>query len=97
KSIENIDDRLLSLLECPRDHSNLRFDGGYLFCAQGHQYPIVSGIPVFLLAEHEATSHIATASLPAAERGLGGPLYVDTLGLSEEEKRGIERAWISGS
>jgi len=56
----------------------------------------VSGIPVFLLAEKEQTMRIAKASLSAAESAAGAPLYVDTLGLSEEQKRGIERDWIAG-
>src|SRR5262249_15512287 len=38
----------------------------------------------------------AAASLRAAESAIGSPLYVDTLGLSEEEKRGIERNWTVG-
>src|SRR5262249_4330074 len=58
--------------------------------------PIVKGIPVFLIAEREQTIGIAEASLSAAETGAGAPLYVDTLGLSEEEKRGIERDWRAG-
>ena len=91
-----IKSRLLSLLECPRDHSELRIESGHLCCAQGHTYPIVSGVPVFLLAEKQQTIGIATASLKAAESATGGPLYVATLGLSEEEKLGIERDWIAG-
>jgi hypothetical protein len=46
-----------------------------------------------LLAEHEPTIGIASSSLKAAERAIGGPLYVDTLGLSEEEKHKIEQEW----
>jgi len=94
---ENIDSRLLSLLVCPRDHSELHLESSHLCCARGHKYPIVSGIPVFLLAEREQTIGIAAASLKAAESGIGGPLYVDTLGLSEAERRGIERDWVAGS
>jgi SAM-dependent methyltransferase len=56
----------------------------------------VNGIPVFLLAEMEQTMGIATASLNAAQNADGGPLYLDTLGLSEHEKRGIEKEWSSG-
>jgi SAM-dependent methyltransferase len=56
----------------------------------------VSGVPVFLLAEKEQTIGIAVASLKAAESTIGGPLYIDTIGLSEEERRGIERDWIAG-
>jgi SAM-dependent methyltransferase len=56
---------------------------------------VVSGVPVLLLAEKEQTIEIAAASLKAAESDAGSPLYVHTLGLSEEEKRGIERGWIA--
>ena len=93
---DTIDSRLLDLLRCPRDHSELRIESGHLCCARGHNYPIVSGVPVFLLAEKEQTIGIATASLKAAESTNGSPLYVDTLGISEDEKRGIERDWIAG-
>jgi len=89
--------RLLNLLECPRDHAVLRFEGAHLCCAFGHRYPIVNGVPVFLLAEKEQTIGIAAKALNAAENEIGAPLYVDTLGLSEDEKRGIERDWIAGS
>jgi SAM-dependent methyltransferase/uncharacterized protein YbaR (Trm112 family) len=91
-----MDRRLFDLLECPRDHSALRDDGDHLTCAAGHQYPVVDGVPVFLLNDSEQTIGIATASLRAAESGSGGPLYVDTLGLSDDEKRGVERAWQQG-
>lgn len=88
---------LLNLLECPRDHSELRIEGGHLCCALGHEYPIVNDVPVFLLKEREQTIGIANASLKAAENAIGHPLYVDTLGLSEEEKGGIVRNWTTGS
>ena len=94
---ENIDSRLLSILECPRDHLELRIENGHVCCAQSHRYPIVSGIPVFLLAEKEQTIGIAKASLNASDSSIGYPLYIDTLGISEEEKRGIERDWIGRS
>jgi SAM-dependent methyltransferase/uncharacterized protein YbaR (Trm112 family) len=90
-----MDVRLLSILECPRDHSELRVEDGHLCCVLGHKYPILEGIPVFLLAEKEQTVGIASASLEAAEGAIGGPLYIDTLGLSEDEKRGIERDWLT--
>jgi SAM-dependent methyltransferase/uncharacterized protein YbaR (Trm112 family) len=94
---EKIDPRLLSLLECPRDHSPLRFERSHLCCARGHKYPIVNGVPVFLLAENEQTQWVATASLKAVENSIGSPLYVDTLGgVCEEKKREIERDWFAG-
>jgi SAM-dependent methyltransferase/uncharacterized protein YbaR (Trm112 family) len=92
---EKIDSRVLSLLECPRDHLELRAENSHLCCARGHMYPVVGGVPVLLLAEKEQTIELAAASLKAAENEVGSPLYVDTLGLSEEEKRGIERDWIA--
>jgi SAM-dependent methyltransferase len=93
KPSRGIDPRLLNLLVCPRDHSDLNLENEQLKCAHGHVYPIVDGIPVFLVAEKEQTLSAAAASLRAAETGIGDPLYVDTLGLSEEQKRGVERAW----
>jgi ubiquinone/menaquinone biosynthesis C-methylase UbiE/uncharacterized protein YbaR (Trm112 family) len=97
ESTERIDSRLLSILACPRDHSELRLQNNHLCCAQGHKYPTVSGVPIFLLPEKQQTIGIAAASLNAAETAIGGPLFVDTLGLSEEEKRGIERDWVPGA
>ena len=91
-----MDSRLLNILACPRDHTDLRIEGSHLCCAVGHKYPIVDGIPVFLLGEKDQTIGIALASLRAAETALGSPLYIDTLGLSENEKRGIEKDWTAG-
>ena len=61
-----LDDWQLALLQCPRDHSALRSRDGQLICAQGHRYPVVDGVPVFLLAEQEQTLGIANASLRRA-------------------------------
>src|SRR5262245_37030461 len=69
----------------------LRIEGSHLYCAAGHNYPIVDGIPVFLMAEKDQTIGVASASLRAAQTTVGGPLYIDTLGLSNDEKRGIEK------
>jgi SAM-dependent methyltransferase/uncharacterized protein YbaR (Trm112 family) len=91
-----LDARLLTLLACPRDHHELQVDDGHLACAQGHRDPIVDGIPVLLLAEKEQTIGVANQSLQAATSRSGQPLYLDTLGISEDEKRGIERDWVKG-
>jgi SAM-dependent methyltransferase/uncharacterized protein YbaR (Trm112 family) len=88
-----IDARLLGLLACPRDHGELRVENGRLCCDHGHSYPIVDGVPVFLLAEREQTIGIASASLQAAETASGAPLYVATIGLTDEQRRAIERDW----
>ena len=92
---ELLDSRLLSRLRCPRDHSDLTAKDRYLHCARGHRYPVVMGIPVFLLAEKQQTIGIASASLEAAESMRGEPLYLDTLGISETEKQGIQKNWTA--
>lgn len=90
---ETIDRDLLAVLACPRDRSPLHIENGRLHCAHGHDYPVVDGIPVFLLREHEPTIGIAAASLRAAETGDGAPLYLETLGLSDSERRDVARDW----
>src|SRR3954470_16258494 len=88
-----MDNRLLPLLVCPRDHTNLRLEDKHLCCSAGHRYPVLEGVPIFLLAEKDQTIGIAAASLEAADKGVGGPLYTDTLGLSEKERVGVELNW----
>ena len=86
-----IDSTLMALLACPRDHAPMQQDKDELCCPHGHRYPVADGIPVFILGEKDQTIGIASASLRAAVDRVGAPLYVDTLGLSEDEKRGIVR------
>lgn len=88
-----LDPRLLEILACPRCHSDLHSEDEYLMCDTGHKYPVVEGIPVFILPEKQQTIGIASASYCAAERRTGSPLYTDTLGLSDVEKAGIETQW----
>lgn len=85
-------ERLLELLACPRDRSSLCFDQSRLRCECGHEYPIVDGVPIFLLSEKEQTIGVATESLNAV-RGTGDPLHIDTLGISDSEKRGAREDW----
>ena len=92
-SLGEIDSLLLSILVCPQDHSELRIQGEQLCCAGEHRYPIVSGVPVFLLVEKEQTIGISMASLRAAGAKDGDPLYLDTVGVSEQQRHGIEQAW----
>lgn len=92
-----IDADLLDLLVCPRDHTRLRVESGALYCAQGHRYSVVGGVPILLLGEKEHTIGVAKSSLDAAETGIGGPLFIDTLGISYTERRGVERAWSADS
>jgi SAM-dependent methyltransferase/uncharacterized protein YbaR (Trm112 family) len=89
----SIDAALLEVLSCPRDGQSLAERYGKLVCPHGHTYPIVEGVPVFLLAEKEQTIGIAGASLKASSSSEGGPLYLDSVGLSPDERSGIERDW----
>jgi SAM-dependent methyltransferase/uncharacterized protein YbaR (Trm112 family) len=68
---------LLDILACPRDHIPLRDRGNQLTCSNGHQYPVVDGIPVFLLAETCQTHIEGTRSLAAAEAGVAPPSPFD--------------------
>lgn len=54
-------------LACPRDHTALRFEADRCECDSGHRYPIVEGIPVFLIAETAPTHAAITRSLEAAQ------------------------------
>jgi uncharacterized protein YbaR (Trm112 family) len=81
-----VNPHLLNFLACPRDHSALSVAGTQLRCANGHTYPSVDGIPVFLLPERDQTIGIASASLQVAKTGAGAPLYLDTIGVSERDQ-----------
>lgn len=85
-----IDTWLLAQLACPRDRSPLSPGAAVLTCPHGHVYPVVDGVPVLLVDESTPTIDIAGSSLAAArapERS--GPLFLDTLSLSDDERRGI--------
>ncbi len=85
-----IDSWYLDHLACPRDHGSLQQAGAVLVCAQGHRYPIVAGIPVMLLSDVPHTIDIAGASLrQAGDQTPADPLFLETLSLSADEKRGI--------
>ena len=49
--MSEIDNSLLDMLECPRDHTRLKLESGKLVCEHSHSYPIVCGIPVMLWDE----------------------------------------------
>lgn len=89
----SVDPGLLDILECPRCHSELELENDRLYCRSEHSYPIVNGVPVFILPEKEQTIGIASASYDAAANGKGGPLYLETIGVSESERDGIKRRW----
>lgn len=92
-----LDPWYLSNLVCPRDRTALTQSDGTLVCEKDHRYPIVDGIPVMLVAEAPETIGIAAASLAAASRADATGLHVDTLSLSDDERRGILELQRSGS
>ncbi len=89
-------------LVCPRDHLDVRHLNDELSCAAGHTYPIVDGIPVMLLDDVVQTMGIADASLACAKArrapddDVASSLYLETLGLSDDEKRGIRALALAG-
>ena len=92
---ELLDPWLESRLVCPRDHGPLiRRGGDRLECEQQHGYPIIAGVPVLLRDDMPQTIGVAERSLVAAREPSPrtdaiDSLYVDTLGISEEEKQGV--------
>ena len=84
-------DWLLEILACPRHRTALSAAGdGGLTCSNGCHFPIVDEVPVILLEEAQQTMDLAHVSMrKAREATTDGRLYVESLGLSDAEKRGI--------
>lgn len=83
----------LENLACPRTHASLSaFEGG-LQSPAGFSYPVVDGLPVLLRDDVEQTIGIARASIERAAGRLvdqrAPDLYLESLGISEEEKAGV--------
>lgn len=88
-----LDPWFIANLACPVDHSALGEEPEALVCARGHHYPVVDGVPVMLRADVPSTIGLADASLQRA-RGAGidrraPDLYLESLGISDEEKQGV--------
>jgi len=54
-------------LVCPRDHTNLTAHNNQLVCQQGHKYPVVKGIPIFLLDNVKETHGACSETLIKAK------------------------------
>jgi SAM-dependent methyltransferase/uncharacterized protein YbaR (Trm112 family) len=80
--IMGVDPYLLEWLACPRHQLPLSEAGSSLSCREGHQYPVVNGIPV-LLDEGPQTIWFAENSLKHAWRQQDhraqDPYYLDTM------------------
>ena len=91
----DLDPWYLETLVCPVDGGPLRQDGGFLASKRGRRYPIVEGMPVMLMREADVTIRAASSSIELAtaiaEGALAGdaPLYVDSLGLSADQREQV--------
>jgi SAM-dependent methyltransferase/uncharacterized protein YbaR (Trm112 family) len=89
-----------SLLACPCDGTMLTGDGSVLRCSNGHAFPIVDHVPVLLRSDAPQTIGLANNSLREAWAHLEGrnadPWFVDTLGISDEQKNGVRIAASRG-
>ena len=92
-----LDSWYLEHLVCPQDHHRLHVAGDTLECTVGHVYPVVDGIPVMLWNGLKQTIELSRASLGLARDGKSKDgLYLDSMGLSEEEKQGVVRLSEAG-
>jgi 2-polyprenyl-3-methyl-5-hydroxy-6-metoxy-1,4-benzoquinol methylase/uncharacterized protein YbaR (Trm112 family) len=86
-------------LVCPVDHVRLEFDGRRLISKHGKVYPVVDGTPVLLVENQQQTMEISNYSIERA-KGISEvvdqrapQLYLETLGISENEKAELVRLW----
>ena len=88
-----IDPWFTAHLVCPIDHQALTMRDGALHCGAQHRYPVVDGVPVMLIDAIDQTIDLAGASLRRARlEGVdqrAPELYLESLGISEDEKRGV--------
>ncbi|MCI0746949.1 MAG: methyltransferase domain-containing protein [Verrucomicrobia subdivision 3 bacterium] len=87
-----LDDWYLQNLICPHDQSNLREGHHQLVCERGHQYAIVSGVPVMLVEEASPTLHVVSGSIAASKanaRDTQDALFLETLGVDEDQRIAI--------
>lgn len=77
-------------LVCPHHHSELSWQDRVLVCPFQCQYPVVEGVPVMLLDDVAQTMDLAQTSLRQSRSpNADGGLYIDSLGLTDTEKRAI--------
>ena len=88
-----IDPWLHEHLVCPRDHEPLRAAPDALRCSHGHVYPVIDGVPILLVDDARQNFGAAGGSIARAMRGemdsRAPELYLESVGISEDEKRGV--------
>ncbi|MBI1870477.1 MAG: methyltransferase domain-containing protein [Chlamydiae bacterium] len=97
----SLDSWYLDYLVCPRDYGRLRSSDHMLICPVGHRYPVVEGVPVMLLDDVKQTMQLVNGSLRRARGEVAindkvPNLYLESLGMSEEEKQGVVQLALSG-
>jgi SAM-dependent methyltransferase/uncharacterized protein YbaR (Trm112 family) len=96
----SLDPRYLDYLACPVDGSMLHFDGRCIVSAAGRHYPVADGIPVMLRDDVDQTIGLAWTSLEAAWKATlgneGDGFFVETLGISEDEKIALRQKLCDG-
>jgi SAM-dependent methyltransferase/uncharacterized protein YbaR (Trm112 family) len=87
---------IASILACPYDGLSLSRGGRVLKCTNEHKFPIVGDVPVLLRSDMPQTIGIASASLRCAWADVEGKnadcWFVETLGISDDEKQGVRTA-----
>ena len=96
-----IDTWFVENLVCPIDQQSLEVVGTTLVCGSRHAYPIVDRVPVMLIPGAPQTIGLADQSLRRARLELvderAPDLYLESLGISAEEKNGVLQMARKGS
>jgi SAM-dependent methyltransferase/uncharacterized protein YbaR (Trm112 family) len=92
-----LDRELLELLADPVDGSLLGADAEGLLSYTGHRYPVINGIPVLLRDDVQQTMGIAERSITLSKQDSADSYFVETLGLSDDEKRAIREELSRGT
>jgi SAM-dependent methyltransferase/uncharacterized protein YbaR (Trm112 family) len=93
---EPLPSSLAGMLVCPRDRSPVKLaHERSLECEQGHEYPVVDGVPIMLVGDVVQTIGVAHDSLDQARQWDGGSAkdewFANSLGLSDSERRDMIR------
>jgi len=64
-----IEPHVFDLLACPRDYEAMRLENNQFICPREHHYPVIEGVPIFLLSEVEQTHIEGARALLVAQSG----------------------------
>jgi len=100
-----IDSWYLDNLVCPIDHTKLKYNENYLICNESHKYPIINKIPIMLIDGASETLNVMTETLKITQKVIkdekhidsSSDLFLDTLGITEEERQGITKLACNSS